>query len=64
MYANDIFYFLKIIFNINTSKRFKKYKIYLILIKNKKKLNYLKTLCKKGNNIAQRFHFCMDICFF
>jgi len=38
MYANDIFYFLKIIFNINTSKRFKKYKIYLILIKNKKKI--------------------------
>jgi len=38
MYANDIFYFLKIIFNINTSKRFKKYKIYLILIKNKIKI--------------------------
>ena len=64
MYANDIFYFLKIIFNISTSKRFKKYKIYLILIKNKNKLNYLKTRCKKGSNIAQRFHFCMDISFF
>jgi len=30
------FYFLKIIFDINTSKRSKKYKPHLILIKNKK----------------------------
>jgi hypothetical protein len=29
------FYFLKIIFNIGTSKRFKKYKPHLILVKKK-----------------------------
>jgi hypothetical protein len=28
MHANDIFYFLKIIFDISTSKRFKPYKPY------------------------------------
>jgi hypothetical protein len=33
MHANDFFYFLKIIFNISTSKRSKSYKLYLILIK-------------------------------
>jgi len=28
MYANDFFYFLKIIFDISTSKQFKTYKSY------------------------------------
>jgi hypothetical protein len=35
MHANDFFYFLKIIFDISTSKRSKTYKPYLILIKKK-----------------------------
>jgi hypothetical protein len=35
MYANDFFYFLKIIFNISTSKRSKKYKPHSILTKKK-----------------------------
>jgi len=33
IHANDFFYFLKIIFNISTSKRFKKYKSHSILTK-------------------------------
>jgi hypothetical protein len=33
IHANDVFYFLKIIFNISTSKRFKKYKLHSILAK-------------------------------
>jgi len=33
MHANDFFYFLKIIFDISTSKRSKKYKPHLILVK-------------------------------
>jgi hypothetical protein len=33
IHANDIFYFLKIIFDISTSKRSKKYKPHSILIK-------------------------------
>jgi len=37
MYANDFFYFLKIIFDISTSKQFKTYKSYLILIKKNSK---------------------------
>jgi len=36
IYVNDFFYFLKVIFNINTSKRSKKYKPRSILIKTKK----------------------------
>jgi hypothetical protein len=36
IHVNDFFYFLKIIFNISTSKQFKKYKSYLILTKIKK----------------------------
>jgi hypothetical protein len=36
MHANDFFYFLKIIFDISTSKRSKKYKPHLILTKKKK----------------------------
>jgi hypothetical protein len=35
MHANDFFYFLKIIFDINTSKRSKKYKPHSILTKKK-----------------------------
>jgi hypothetical protein len=33
IHVNDIFYILKIIFNISTSKQFKKYKSHLILTK-------------------------------
>jgi len=33
IHANNFFYFLKIIFNINTSKRSKTYKPYSILVK-------------------------------
>jgi hypothetical protein len=33
IYANDFFYFLKIIFDISTSKRSKKYKPHSILAK-------------------------------
>jgi AAA15 family ATPase/GTPase len=35
IHANDFFYFLKIIFNISTSKRSKKYKPHSILVKKK-----------------------------
>jgi hypothetical protein len=35
MHANDVIYFLKIIFDISTSKRSKKYKLHLILAKKK-----------------------------
>jgi hypothetical protein len=35
MHANDVFYFLKIIFDISTSKRSKKYKSHSILTKKK-----------------------------
>jgi hypothetical protein len=35
IHANDFFYFLKIIFDISTSKRSKKYKPYSILAKKK-----------------------------
>jgi hypothetical protein len=38
MHANDVFYFLKIIFDISTSKRSKKYKPHSILAKKKKKI--------------------------
>jgi hypothetical protein len=36
IHANDVFSFLKIIFDISTSKRFKKYKPHSILTKKKK----------------------------
>jgi hypothetical protein len=40
IHANDVFfYFLKIIFNISTSKRFKKYKPHLILAKKNSKFD-------------------------
>jgi hypothetical protein len=39
IYVNNFFYFLKIIFNINTSKRFKKYKLHLILAKKNPKFD-------------------------
>jgi len=39
IHVNDIFYFLKIIFNMNISKQFKKYKSYLILTKINFKFN-------------------------
>jgi hypothetical protein len=37
IHANDVFHFLKIIFDISTSKRSKKYKPHSILAKKKKK---------------------------
>jgi hypothetical protein len=37
IHVNDFFYFLKIIFNISTSKRFKKYKPHSILAKKNSK---------------------------
>jgi hypothetical protein len=37
IHANDFFYFLKIIFDISTSKRSKRYKPHSILAKKKKK---------------------------
>jgi len=40
MHANDFFYFLKIIFDISTSKRSKKYKPHSILAKKKKKFKF------------------------
>jgi hypothetical protein len=39
IHANNFFYFLKIIFDINTSKQSKKYKLHSILIKKKSKFN-------------------------
>jgi hypothetical protein len=36
MHANDVFFFKKIIFDISTSKRSKKYKLHSILAKKKK----------------------------
>jgi len=38
IHVNDIFYFLKIIFDISTSKRSKKYKPRSILVKKKFKI--------------------------
>jgi len=38
IHANDFFYFLKIIFDISTLKRSKKYKLHSILIKKKFKI--------------------------
>jgi len=38
IHANDFFYFLKIIFKISTSKRYKKYKPHSILTKKKFKI--------------------------
>jgi len=39
IHVNDFFYFLKIIFNISTSKRSKKYKPHSILVKNNSKFD-------------------------
>jgi hypothetical protein len=40
IHVNDFFYFLKIIFDISTSKRFKKYKSHSILTKTKKNVKF------------------------
>jgi hypothetical protein len=40
IHANDFFYFLKIIFDISTSKRSKRYKPHSILAKKKKNLKF------------------------
>jgi len=63
MHANDVFYFLKIIFDISTSKRSKTYKPYFILVK--KKIQIF------GNTAAAAFpniilvdvlcHYCYDM---
>jgi hypothetical protein len=47
IHANDFFYFLKIIFDISTSKRSKKYKPHSILAKKKKNQNLTKRSCKR-----------------
>jgi len=39
IHANDFFFFFKIIFNISTSKRFKKYKPHSILAKTNSKFD-------------------------
>jgi hypothetical protein len=51
IHANNFFYFLKIIFNISTSKRSKKYKLYLILTKINLKFN--ETQVKTHSQTAQ-----------
>jgi hypothetical protein len=48
MHTNDFFYFLKVIFDISTSKRSKIYKSYLILVR-KKNFNFF------GNASAAAF---------
>jgi len=50
------FYFLKIIFDISTSKRFKTYKPYLILVK-KKNSNFLET---QPQPRSQTFPYSLD----
>jgi len=50
MHANDVFYFLKIIFDISTSKRSKKYKPHSILIKKKIQI-YTKRRYKRSPNV-------------
>jgi len=51
IHANDFFYFLKIIFDISTSKRSKKYKPHLILTK-KKFLNLIKSNYKHNSELS------------
>ena len=50
IHANDFFYFLKIIFDISTSKRSKKYKPHSILIKKK----YLNLMKSRLNRVAKQ----------
>jgi hypothetical protein len=52
MYQNDIFYFLKIIFEINTLKRSKTYKNNNFLQKN---FNFLGTRCKPRSQTRTKF---------
>ena len=53
IHVNNFFYFLKIIFDISTSKRSKKYKSHLILVK-KKELKFdqtqVKTHCRRSSH--------------
>jgi hypothetical protein len=49
IHANDFFHFLKIIFDISTSKRSKKYKPHSILAKKKKKIQNLTKHSYKRN---------------
>ena len=60
MHANDFFYFLKIIFDINTSKQSKIYKLYQILAK-KKKLIFLKTRFALRSQTVSK---CLTLCLF
>jgi hypothetical protein len=53
IHVNDFFYFLKIIFNINTSKRYKKYKPHSILSKKKKIQNLTKCKLKRTTKQAR-----------
>jgi hypothetical protein len=58
MHANDFFYFLKIIFDISTSKRSKKYKPHLILAKKKNSNLHetqYQTFSKSSFNLAVAF---------
>jgi len=58
IHANDFFYFLKIIFDISTSKRYKKYKPHSILAK-KKFQNLTKRSYK--HNAKQSLHILLAI---
>jgi hypothetical protein len=52
IHANDFFHFLKIIFDISTSKRSKKYKPHLILAK--KKLKFSEKQVQPQNQTASK----------
>jgi len=60
IHANDVFYFLKIIFDISTSKRSKKYKPHSILakkIQNLMKRNYKRNAKQTLCTLHARFFF-------
>jgi len=60
IHANDFFYFLKIIFNISTSKRSKKYKPHSILAK-KKIQNLAKRRLKRTDKQSLKLYFVLII---
>jgi len=62
MHANDFFYFLKIIFDISTSKRSKKYKPHSILAKKKKIQIWTKRKYKR--NTKRSLNMDGDVVFF
>jgi hypothetical protein len=63
MHANDFFYFLKIIFDISTSKRSKKYKPHSILAKKKKKIQ-IWTKRRYKRNTKRSLNMDGDVVFF